>query len=227
MIILLPLANLLQDPIATDRPDFTESNQVVSVRQIQMEFGITYTYSGDRQVNLPETLVRYGIADRLELRLETPQYFWNINGSAEGYSGPAVGAKLALGETLGWGSALIGMVELPTGSAGIRSENPQGLLIFTAGRDLGAGSIATQIALSMPFDTRASYQHTLVYGFDIAMSWGAFGEIVSAFGEGRPGYLIHFGFTHQPSHDEQWDIHIGLPIAGTDRFVGMGYAMRF
>ena len=65
----------LDDPIVTDRPDFTEASSVVGLGVVQLEVGYTYTFDdegpGSTKANsYPEPLLRYGIfRDWLELRV--------------------------------------------------------------------------------------------------------------------------------------------------------------
>ena len=63
-----------EEPLESDRPDFTESSTTVGYRRLQIESGYTYTQAiaGDPTHDahdLPELLVRYGVAERLELRV--------------------------------------------------------------------------------------------------------------------------------------------------------------
>ena len=57
--------------LITDRPDFTESSEVVGRGVVQLESGLTFAsrMPAVRQVTLPELLVRIGLGDRVELRL--------------------------------------------------------------------------------------------------------------------------------------------------------------
>lgn len=64
----------LTEPIVTDRPDFTESAITVPRGRFQLEAGYTFTYdSGDGERNMdhtyPESLLRVGLVDDVELRL--------------------------------------------------------------------------------------------------------------------------------------------------------------
>src|SRR5437870_3062683 len=71
------IASGAEEPeLVTDRPDFTESSLVVPRGRLQIEGGFSYTRgnSGERAWNLPEMLLRLGVASRWELRLEAPQY---------------------------------------------------------------------------------------------------------------------------------------------------------
>lgn len=80
--LALPLLALLAfapahaaEPIATDRPDFVESSNVVGNGRFQVETSLAAERNSldgvrDRSVSTP-TLLRYGISDTLELRLES------------------------------------------------------------------------------------------------------------------------------------------------------------
>ena len=62
------------EPLESDRPDFTNTPTTVGYRRFQIESGYTYTLAirGDPTHDahdLPELLVRYGVAERLELRV--------------------------------------------------------------------------------------------------------------------------------------------------------------
>jgi hypothetical protein len=71
-------------PIATDRPAVTDSSVVVPPGSLQGENGFTETVSqGQRSVDGPETLLRFGVASKTELRLTAPNHFSQVTG-AEG-----------------------------------------------------------------------------------------------------------------------------------------------
>ena len=63
-----------EDPLESDRPDFTEATTTVGFRRLQIEGGYRFTHGVGGDPNhdthdLPEMLVRYGLAERLELRV--------------------------------------------------------------------------------------------------------------------------------------------------------------
>jgi len=63
------------DPLATDRPDFVESSQVVGTGRVQIETSIGLERDspdeGTARAFSTPTLLRVGVGERLELRLET------------------------------------------------------------------------------------------------------------------------------------------------------------
>src|SRR5947209_8529202 len=66
--------NQAEEPLESDRPNFTDSPATVGRGRLQFEGGYQFTHgiAGDSHHDahdLPELLVRYGIAERLELRI--------------------------------------------------------------------------------------------------------------------------------------------------------------
>ena len=55
--------------LVTDRPDFTESSEVVGHRVVQIETGLTFEHDdpATRQVTAPQMLVRVVVGPRFEL----------------------------------------------------------------------------------------------------------------------------------------------------------------
>ena len=90
--------------LITDRPDFTESSEVVGKGVVQLESGFLFEKVDDslRQVTLPELLVRIGIGDRVELRLASDGYvsqsITGLDGSRRrgGRADAEIGAKVKL-----------------------------------------------------------------------------------------------------------------------------------
>ncbi|MGD1210268.1 MAG: hypothetical protein ABR973_02775 [Candidatus Acidiferrales bacterium] len=83
--LLIPLAPLhgqdqpattdTSGPIATDRPAVTNSSVVVPSGSLQAENGVLETDShGQNVFDGPETLVRFGVATKTELRFTVPDY---------------------------------------------------------------------------------------------------------------------------------------------------------
>ena len=67
------------DDISTDRPDFVESSQVVGKGRFQVEWGLARERSDDAsgarlRIDSTPTLLRLGVSDTLELRIETDGY---------------------------------------------------------------------------------------------------------------------------------------------------------
>jgi hypothetical protein len=110
-----------QSPIATDRPQITNSSVVVPCGSLQFENGFQETGNGGQRIfDLPETAVRFGIPSKTELRFAAPDYFFNddtASGFANGFGDLSVGFKQQLGPTRGgFDVSLIPSVSFPTGA---------------------------------------------------------------------------------------------------------------
>jgi hypothetical protein len=111
-------------PIATDRPAVTDSSVVVPPGSLQAENGFAETVSqGQRSVDGPESLLRFGVASKTELRLTAPNYFRQVSGSSggSGFGDLEVGVKQQLGPARGFDVSLIVSLSLPTGAAAVSS----------------------------------------------------------------------------------------------------------
>src|SRR5579872_5171405 len=106
------------DPgIVTDRPDVTESSVVVPKGSLQLENGITWT--SDHRANtidLSETLMRFGVSTRTEIRIVVPNYLGGLSGpdTASGFGDIALGMKQQLGPVPGgFDLSVIAALSLP------------------------------------------------------------------------------------------------------------------
>src|SRR5258708_3289533 len=94
-----------QSPIATDRPQITSSSVVVPCGSLQSENGFQETSNrGQRSSDFTETSIRFGIANKTELRLAAPNYFLNddtASGFANGFGDLSLGFKQQFGPTRG------------------------------------------------------------------------------------------------------------------------------
>ena len=121
---LLLFSNWLYGQIETDRPDHTEGTSAVPQGALQIESGIQLAYRHEdqlsqRQIMLPATLFRYGIAKGIELRLD--HSFENIkdeNRSKTGFGDLSLGSKINLYSGEKSGIAFITSVTIPTGNTG-------------------------------------------------------------------------------------------------------------
>lgn len=127
--LLTALALLVAGPLSgqliTDRPNFVEASTTVGPGVFQLETGVILDRDGDLDIWSTPILLRFGIADAVELRLETPGYVdvgdpfdqegladvavgakWNARSGADG--GPSLGALLHL--------------DLPLGSSALRQD---------------------------------------------------------------------------------------------------------
>ncbi len=85
---------------AKDRPDVTESGIVVPKGSLQFENGMTWTGDhGIHTLDVSETLIRFGVSARTEIRFVAPNYLGGVSGtnSASGFGDIALGIKQRIG----------------------------------------------------------------------------------------------------------------------------------
>ena len=101
LALLAPLSAIAgDDGIVTDRPDFVESSNVVGRGRFQIETSVLAERDKTdgvraRTYSMP-TLLRYGVGDVLELRLETDGrtvQHAGSDGTTAGYADTALGVK--------------------------------------------------------------------------------------------------------------------------------------
>ncbi|WP_440963662.1 transporter [Massilia sp. GER05] len=150
-VLSVPAAHADDDTINPDRPNIANSSQVVGSHRVQLETGVQWDRQRDldahvRTLTTP-TLLRIGVADALELRVETD------GRTIEHASDPASGAHTV---SAGWADlsagvkwhvadqdgmrpsvGMIAEVALPTGSAALRGSGFRPAVELPVEWDLG------------------------------------------------------------------------------------------
>jgi len=222
-------------PIATDRPAVTDSSVVVPLGTLQFENGFAATVSqGQTNLDAPETLLRFGVASKTELRLVAPDYFGQVGGSS-GFGDLAFGMKQQLGPTPGgFDVSLVLSLSLPAGARAISSHGYDPSAQLPWSRALSSNWTAAGM-LSVYWPTVAGRRSvtgetTFLMDRQLTKTWDAFVEYAGDFPElGGPRHLVHCGTAYKPAPHHQLDVHAGwgLSSAAVDRFIGVGYSFRF
>jgi hypothetical protein len=234
-----PVGVPVADPeIVTDRPDVTESSIVVPKGSLQFENGLTWT--GDRGqtlLDLPETLARFGISDRTELRFVVPNYLGGLTGapSGSGFGDVAVGMKQQLGPLPGdVDLSVILALSLPTGAAQVSSHGYDPFIKFPWSKELKAGwSIGGMESLFWyTVDRRRDLtgESTFYIEKQITKPWDAFAEYAGDYAQsGGSKELAHFGTAYKLTPTNQVDFHFGFGLsrATPTRFFAVGYSVLF
>jgi hypothetical protein len=224
--------------LQTDRPDVTEGATTMPAGRLQLESGVAReSDNGDANQAFGQTLVRYGIVEGLELRVELGSW-QRLAGGASGWDGGSLGLK----------------ARLVDGGDGV----PQTSLVLTAATPLGDDEVAAD---AWQPDVKVAADWDLPGGFGLGanVGWGRpvedgrrFDQATWSVSLGPPGgerlgtFLEYFGTTREapggdPTHyldggltwalgpDLQVDVYggAGLVEAATDWFVGAGAAVRF
>ena len=224
--------------ITTDRPAVTDASTVVASGDLLFENGFTETGNqGQQGVDLPETLIRFGITSRTELRFTAPDYYQNFNtggGFGSGWGDLSLGIKQQLIATSDFDAAVIATLSFPTGANAISSHgyDPQLLLPWTHPVSKN-WTAAGMVGLLWPTE---GGRHNLTGQLSVLLDrqnttrWDTFIEYAGDFPRrGGSQNLLHFGSAYKITSNQQLDFHIGfgLSSATVEHLVGFGYSFQF
>lgn len=246
VLALAGLAAASDDPgeMVTDRPDQTESSSVVAPKHVQIETGLTHTHADDsRQLEVPTTLLRVGVIERLELRIGLPAYGREFAGDdTDGVTDTEIGAKVYLFAEQGARpeAALLFGTTLPTGGGAFTSHRADPSFRFSFSHTLteriGLGYNAGMAWNSLKStsgdkNTFTDLQYTLAAGFSITDRLGAFVELfgdVPLSGPNGDAHSLDGGFTYVLRENLQLDaaVGVGLNDDADDWFVTAGVSVR-
>lgn len=227
-----------QNPIATDRPQITNSSIVVPCGSLQFENGFQSTSNGGQYTyDLPETSTRFGIANKTELRFAVPDYYFNddtASGSATGLGDLSLGLKQQLGPTRSFDVSLIPSVSFPTGASRISSHGYDPTVQLPWSRALSKNWTAAGM-FSLAWPTEGSQrnltgQASMYFDRQLTKSLDAYAEYSGSFPRrGGPQHTIDIGAAYKLSLHQQLDFHcnFGLSAATPDYSIGFGYSVRF
>lgn len=253
-LLLTPVSGFAQDnaglpELVTDRPDFTESSDVVGRGIVQLEMGTTFESNRtagdqDRTMSTPLALARIGVSKRLELRFSTDGFVLDSlrtgfgQATTKGQADLEVGAKFVLSTgdaTRGFQMAVIPMASLPTGSDAMSSNTVDPTVKFTWAKDLPKDfGLSGNYNVSRLGDELGRYtEHalSLSLGHDLMGGWGGYWETYGFMPQGRPGsaaWTVNTGVTHGIGGNAQVDLEVGRGVtaAAPDWFVGVGLGLR-
>ena len=253
----LPAAPI-DGPLVTDRPDFTESTVTVPDGRIQLEAGYTYTYdSGDgvrtQDHTYPEILLRVGLREDVELRLEwtgwshVEEVFRERNDAGrrvkvrdrnDGGNDMNIGLKFHLIDQDGWvpDFGIIVDADVPTGANGQTSGDVDPAVKLLWAYDLTDKlALAGNVNFAAPTsDTGRFFQasSSLSLAAGITERLGGYVEYFGFYpGERGQGdtHFVNGGFTYLITNNFQVDIRVGMGLndEADDLFTGLGFAWRF
>jgi hypothetical protein len=220
-------------PISTDRPAVTDSSVVVPSGSLQVENGIAQTVNlGQTTYDGPETLLRFGVASKTELRLTTPDYFGRV-GMNSGFGDLAVGIKQQLGPTLGFDISLVVSLSLPAGARAISSGGYDPSAQLPWSRSVSSNwTVAGMLSVYWPTEQgrrNTTGETTFLVDRQLTKAWDGFVEYAGDFPDrGGPRHLLHIGSAYKLTPHQQIDMHFGLGLSSTavDHFIGVGYSFR-
>ena len=230
--------------LVSDRPDFTEAVETVAPKRVQLEGGYTLTRIDAYRINTAgEALVRIGVAQRAELRLDIGSYstITSPDGDVDGFEDAAVGMKVRLYDGPEKPSfvpsvSLVAATSVPTGSAVFRQQamQPEAKLATS-------WTLSERLSFGANLNARWGVEESQRY-----MEWAASGSLGVSLTERYGMYAEVFGFdprldgasrsaygnaglTAGLTPNFQLDVRAGVGFNGanTDYFVGAGFARRW
>jgi len=248
----------LDEPLVTDRPDFTESTKTIPAGHLQIEAGYTLTYNRDAGVRtkthtFPETLLRVGVAEDLELRIawegwtRSEDKFRERNDVGRRVSTSDVttgGSDLSLGikyhvcdqDGFRPDFGVIVAMDLPAGHDSRTSGDVDPFVGLLWAYDLTEDtSIAGNFNIAAPTDGGSRYVETsasLSLGYALTDELGAYVEYFGFYPAGAHQSDAHFingGLTYQFTNNFQVDVRLGTGLndESDDLFAGIGFSYRF
>ena len=241
----LTVAASAEEPLVTDRPDFTESSSTVGCGVLQLESGATYAdfSDGSDVTTVGEILARWGVLDKLELRFLLPTYARESGqgDSTSGFLSSGVGLKYELAQGKGSGflggmeAALIASTTVPTGTGDFESSDWQPAAVLATGWELSPDvGIGANLGVARPADdgTRfTSVWASLAMGVGLNESTSIFVELLGFNREEHRGpntVTFQFGLTYLFSSDLQADVRAARRLTdhGVDFLIGAGISWR-
>lgn len=241
----------LDEPLVTDRPDFTEASVTVGKDVLQLEFGYTFTHNDDAGIrdqshSWGEPLFRYGLLhDWLEFRFAVfpataHAAALGTDDSTSGTEDIYLGFKLALTGQDGFlpEMALVPQMTIPTGSDAFTNDRvlPGANLIYSWEiNDKISTAGSTQFNLAVDGGSGGQYTEfaqSWTVAYSLTDELGAYTEWFALIPAGedteRTQHYFDGGFTYLLTDDLQWDIRagVGLNNAADDFFVGTGLSLR-
>ncbi|WP_425614244.1 transporter [Anatilimnocola sp. NA78] len=239
------------EPLASDRPDFTEASCTVGRGRSQLEMGYTYFLDDTATVrssshSFPEMLLRIGIAaDWLEFRIA-----WNYSrettstpfggATAQGFEDLYAGAKIGL--TLQQGflpeMAVVPQMTIPMGSNVSSNRVLPGINWLYAWEVNDFISTAGSSQLNFAVDPVTESEFTefaqsWTIGYTLTDRLGGYTEwfvlVPTGADTARTEHYLNAGLTLRITNNVQLDIRAGKGVssAAVDRFAGGGAVLRF
>jgi len=240
-----------EDDISPDRPGFGATSDVVGRGRVQLETSVQWDRQRDDDVHertfSTPTLLRFGVADSFELRLETDgrDVIHDVDpASGErtttvGYADTSLGFKWRLADQQGMrpSLALLGEVDLPSGSRAVRGRGARPAVYLPAGWDLDGGwNLQFMPGIATENDDRgARYRYgflALALGKELSERWQGYVEVaapqIASGTHGGTQAAIDGGFMFRLTKDCQLDASLvhGLNHRTPDLGVAFGLSIR-
>jgi hypothetical protein len=225
-LLLIAVFAGAQESIVADRPGLADGSTTVSRGVAQLEIGLAADGGDEEHVTLP-TLVRFGLTDRFELRVESDVVGWT---SGEGdVASIAAGFKLRLCDgTIPL--SLIAGVQPPSGGGSLRSDAFESEARLVSDIELAEGwSLTPNVGVAVVEGDGGVgiFAATLEHEMGRALP---FIDFETTFGDGDTSMIADAGLAWILRPDTQLDVSAGVHVFGDEYpewFISAGYSRRF
>ncbi len=239
LFLLISATAFAQEPIETDRPGQSSTPSTVPANHFQMETGLRHTQAEPRhpQWQLPASLLKYGVNDKFELRLNA-QYAYNKtpDSTNSGFKPLVGGVKAKLSEEKGWLPAAAVLINFTIPNAASESFKTDYLapeVVFLMKNSVG-NSAEIQYNIGVSWDGQSpgpSYLYTFSPNFDLTDKLGMFIESYAYFPEhAHPDHWVDGGLTFLITNTIQFDVSAGYELSSHDNhhsfFESIGFSFR-
>lgn len=242
IFILLSIpAAAAPSPIATDRPGFLFSSLTAGRGVLQVELGLPAVTLGEARFTSLFALVRYGVTDGLELRIDSPVYNESAGAHStdRGFGDVEVAAKWHLADNAGArpSFALIPSVIMPLGQKEFSAGKPvyqlNAIAEWALQNGWGIGALAGY--LNGPSGGGRYGQVTLGAALGRSLpspQWSAYGEavqVITQLAGASDASFLGGGIKYLVSNDAQLDLSFdrGVTSGSPDWLLGLGFSARF
>lgn len=226
-----------KDPIATDRPDQTETPSLVPKGMFQMENGFAFERTDDNANTIasPSSLLKFGVNDHFELRLIAEYITYQTDfGDKSRLEPMLIGLKVKLSEEKGVlpKTSFIAHLSLPflsTEKFGDEGYAPE--FRFTMQHTI-SDKIGLGYNLGAEWDgetTEPTFIYTLTTAFSVSEKAGVFIEVYGFSPEkDKADHRFDGGFTYLLSNNFMLDVSGGAGITenAPDYFGSIGFSFR-
>lgn len=224
--------------IVTDRPDQTESSSTVEQGSLQIEAGVLLGFTEDditteRQLLAPTTLFRYGITNRIELRvLSQFESLKDQNTSQQinGISDLEIGSKIQLfkNENINTEIAFLTHLILPTGSKQLSNDAFGTINKLSVSHKLSDNmGVGYNIGYDYFGMGKGDLTYSVALGIAITSKIGLFVEPYGALvGFDKHEANFDAGITYLLKENAQFDFSFGTGINHTMNYLSIGFSIN-
>ncbi|MEO7133414.1 MAG: transporter [Vicinamibacterales bacterium] len=238
--LAVPADAQVSDRIEADRPGLADASSVIGKRTVQLETGIQTESHRDARVSFVPTLLRIGVADRFEARVEGNTFTTVSTGAVResGLAPTSLGLKFAVqaGDESKPGVGVIGRVVPESGTNGFESAHVAGDVRLAIDWDLAEhlslnpnAGVAWSDGPDRVFAT-GLFAVTLAYSRRPEVTWFVDTSVQQhEVAGGIASIIIDGGIAYVPGRNWQLDISAGTKARGDTparAFLSAGFAFR-